>query len=80
MKKRRDIAVVSLLLAVALLFCIIPSVAKYIIRKGQQSELTSENFYFSSNFLKPDNNPPVYEIYGDSVSFEVRNYFRLWKS
>lgn len=73
MKKRKTIAVVSVLLAVALLLCVIPSVAKYIIKKGQQSELTSQNFYFSSNFLKSDE-VPTYEIHGNTVTFAVRNY------
>ena len=77
MKKRKIIAGVSVLLAVALLLCVILSVAKYIIKKGQQSELTSQNFYFSSNFLKSDEVPtevPTYEIYGNTVTFRVRNY------
>ena len=77
MKKRKIIAGVSVLLAVALLLCVILSVAKYIIKKGQQSELTSQNFYFSSNFLKSDEVPtevPTYEIYGNTVTFAVRNY------
>ena len=73
MKKRKIIAGVSVLLAVALLLCVILSVAKYIIKKGQQSELTSQNFYFSSNFLKSDE-VPTYEIYGNTVTFAVRNY------
>ena len=73
MKKRKIIAGVSVLLAVALLLCVILSVAKYIIKKGQQSELTSQNFYFSSNFLKSDE-VPTYKIYGNTVTFAVRNY------
>lgn len=73
MKKRKIIVGVSVLLAVALLLCVILSVAKYIIKKGQQSELTSQNFYFSSNFLKSDE-VPTYNIYGNTVTFAVRNY------
>ena len=73
MKKTKDIEIISLLLGVALLLFVIPSVAKYIIRKGQQSELASQNFYFSSNFLKSDE-VPTYELYGNSVKVEVRNY------
>ena len=73
MKKRKIIAGISVLLAVALLLCVILSVAKYIIKKGQQSELTSQNFYFSSNFLKSDE-VPTYNIYGNTVTFAVRNY------
>ena len=74
MKKRKIIAGISVLLAVALLLCVILSVAKYIIKKGQQSELTSQNFYFSSNFLNSGEEPPTYEIYGNTVTFAVRNY------
>ena len=73
MKKRKIIAGVSVLLAVALLLFVILSVAKYIIKKGQQSELTSQNFYFSSNFLKSDE-VPTYNIYGNNVTFALRNY------
>ena len=73
MKKRKTVAVVSVLLVVTLLAFVIPSVAKYITKKGQQSELTSQNFYFSSNFLKSDE-VPTYEIYGNTVTFAVRNY------
>ena len=73
MNKRKTVAVVSVLLVVTLLAFVIPSVAKYITKKGQQSELTSQNFYFSSNFLKADE-VPTYEIYGNTVTFAVRNY------
>lgn len=73
MKKRRVIAVISVLLAVALLLVAVPSVAKYVTNKKKQSELTSQNFYFSSNFLKSDEEP-TYEIYGNTVTFSVRNY------
>lgn len=73
MKKRKTVAVVSVLIAVALLLCVILSVAKYTTKKGQQSELTSQNFYFSSNFLKSDE-VPTHEIYGNTVTFAVRNY------
>lgn len=73
MNKRKTVAVVSVLLVITLLAFVIPSVAKYITKKGQQSELTSQNFYFSSNFLKSDE-VPTYEIYGSTVTFAVRNY------
>ena len=74
MKKRRIITVISVLLVVTLLFFVIFTVAKYITKEGKQSKLTSQNFYFSSNFLKSDKVPPVYEIYGNTVTFAVRNY------
>ena len=73
MKKRKTIAVVSVFLAAALLLFVLLSVAKYTTKKGQQSELTSQNFYFSSNFLKADE-VPTYEIYGNTVTFSVRNH------
>lgn len=73
MKKRRIITVISVLLVVTLLFFVIFTVAKYITKEGKQSKLTSQNFYFSSNFLKSDE-VPVYEIYGNTVTFAVRNY------
>lgn len=73
MKKRLTVTAVSVLLAVTLLLCIIPTLAKYLSKKGSQSELTSQNFYFSSNFLKSDEEP-TYEIYGNTVTFSVRNY------
>lgn len=73
MRKRIVIAVVSALLLVMLLLCIVPSIAKYTASKGQQSEIYSENFYFTSDYLK-ENETPVYEIFGNSVTFKVRNY------
>ena len=73
MKKRKVIAVISVLLAIALLLVVIPSVAKYVTNKKKQSELTSQNFYFSSNFLKSDQEP-TYEIHGNTVTFSVRKY------
>ena len=73
MKKRRAAAVISVLLVAALSLLMIPTFAKYIVKKGEQSEITSQNFYFSSNFLK-SGEVPTYEIYGDSVTFTVRNY------
>ena len=74
MKKRIIIAGVSITLGLIIVFCVAFMFAKYITNKGKQSEITSQNFYFSSNFLKSDEVPPTYEIYGNSVTFEVRNY------
>ncbi len=73
MKKRTIVAGVSALLILAILLYVILSVAKYITKKEQQNELTSQNFYFSSNFLKSDE-VPTYEIYGNTVTFSVRKY------
>ena len=73
MKKRRIIAGVSVLLGLIIVLCVELMLAKYKINLGKQSELTSKNFYFSSNFLKSDEEP-VYEIYGNTVTFQVRNF------
>ena len=73
MRKRTVMTVISLFLVVTLLAFVLPTIAKYITNKGQQSELTSQNFYFSSNFLKSDE-VPTYNIYGNTVTFAVRNY------
>ena len=72
MRKRTVMTVISLFLVVTLLAFVVPTIAKYITNKGQQSELTSRNFYFSSNFLTSDE--PTYKIYGNTVTFAVRNY------
>lgn len=73
MKKRIIIAGVSITLGLIIVLCVALMFAKYKINLGEQSEITSQNFYFSSNFLKSDE-VPTYEIYGNTVTFEVRNY------
>lgn len=73
MKKRRIIAGVSVMLGLIVLLCVTLMFAKYKMNLGKQREITSQNFYFSSNFLKSDEEP-VYEIYGNTVTFEVRNF------
>lgn len=73
MKKRRMIAGVSVLLGLIIVLCVALMLAKYKINLGEQNEITSKNFYFSSNFLKSDE-VPTYEIYGNTVTFQVRNY------
>lgn len=74
MKKRRIIAGVSVLIGFIMVLCVALMLAKYKMNLGEQREITSKNFYFSSNFLKADKVPPVYEIYGNTVTFQVRNY------
>lgn len=74
MKKRIIIAGVSITLGLIIVLCVALLFAKYKMNLGEQSEITSRNFYFSSNFLKSDEEPPVYEIYGNTVTFEVRNF------
>lgn len=73
MKRRTIVAVISTILSFALLFGILPIVAKYITNLGKQREITSEKFYFSSDYLKADETP-TYEIYGNSVTFQVQNF------
>lgn len=73
MKKRKTVAGVSVALGLIIVLCVTLMFAKYKINLGEQSEITSKNFYFSSNFLK-SNEEPVYEIYGNTVTFEVRNF------
>ena len=73
MKKRRIMAGVSFLLGLIILLCVTLMLAKYKMNLGEQREITSKNFYFSSNFLKSDEEP-TYEIYGNTVTFQVRNY------
>lgn len=75
MKKRKIITGVSFALGLIIVLCVALMLAKYKINLGEQHELTSQNFYFSSNFLKSEEEPtPTYEIYGNTVTFEVRNY------
>lgn len=74
MEKRKIISGVSVALCLIILLFVAFMLAKYKINLGEQSEITSKNFYFSSNFLKADEVPPVYEIYGNTVTFQVRNY------
>ena len=73
MKKRKIIAGVSVALCLIILLFVALMLAKYKINLGEQSEITSKNFYFSSNFLKSDEKP-IYEIYGNTVTFQVRNF------
>ena len=75
MKKRKIITGVSFALGLIIVLCVALMLAKYKMNLGEQRELTSQNFYFSSNFLKSEEEPtPTYEIYGNTVTFAVRNY------
>lgn len=73
MKNRIVIAVVSATLIFTLLLCAVLILAKYRTDLGEQSEITSENFYFTSDYLKADETPE-YKIYGNSVTFKVQNF------
>ena len=72
-KKKITVAVISAVSVLAIILCFAPSFAKYITTQGRQSELDSDHFYFSSDYLS-ESVLPEYKIYGDSVAFEIRNY------
>ena len=71
--KKRIIAVVFAALLVLSVLCIAPALAKYTTEQGKQSEIHSDEFYFTSDYLS-EGVLPEYKIYGDSVAFEIRNY------
>ena len=74
MKKNKiTVAVISAVSVLTIMLCFAPSFAKYITTQGRQSELDSDHFYFSSDYLS-EGVLPEYKIYGDSVAFEIRNY------
>ena len=73
-KKKITVAVISAVSVLAIILCFAPSFAKYITTQGRQSELDSDHFYFSSDYLSESTMIPEHKIYGDSVSFEIRNY------
>ena len=72
-KKKITVAVISAVSVLAIILCFAPSFAKYITTQGRQSKLDSDHFYFSSDYLS-ESAIPEHKIYGDSVSFEIRNY------
>ena len=72
-KKKIPVAVISAVSVLTIMLCFAPSFAKYITIQGRQSELDSDHFYFSSDYLRSDDTP-VYEILGNSITFELRNY------
>ena len=76
-KKKITVAVIFAISALTLMIGIVPSLAKYVTEHGKQSEVVSDNFYFTSDYLSESAIPediPEYKICGDSVSFEIRNY------
>lgn len=72
-KKKIIISVVVIVLVLSLIVVIVPSIAKYVKEQGSQSKLDSKEFYFTSNYLDSEE-IIVYEIFGNSVTFEIRNY------
>ena len=74
-KKKITVAVISVISALTLMLGIVPSLAKYVTEHGKQSEVVSDNFYFTSDYLSESESAiPEYKICGDSVTFEIRNY------
>ena len=72
-KKKITVAVISVISALTLMLGIAPALAKYTTEQGKQSEIHSDEFYFTSDYLN-EGVLPEYKIYGDSVAFEIRNY------
>lgn len=72
-KKKITVAVISAVSALTLMLGIAPALAKYTTEQGKQSEIHSDEFYFTSDYLN-EGVLPEYKIYGDSVAFEIRNY------
>lgn len=69
MKKNRITALlISLSLVLIVALGAVPSFARYIMKQGKQSELVSDNFYFSSDYLKADETP-TYTLWENSVTF-----------
>lgn len=74
MKKNRITAlIISLSLVLIVALGAVSAFAKYIMKKGRQSELVSDNFYFASDYLKADETP-TYTLSENSVTFQARNY------
>ena len=79
-KKKITVAVISAISALILMLGIVPSLAKYVTEHGKQSEVVSDNFYFTSDYLSESESAiPKYKICGDSVSFEIRNYIDSYR-
>lgn len=71
-KKRITVAVISVVSFFALMLGIVPSLAKYVTEHGKQSEVVSDNFYFTSDYLS-ESAIPEYKICGSEVEFEIKN-------
>lgn len=75
-KKKITVAVISVVSVFALMLGIVPSLAKYVTEHGKQSEVVSDNFYFTSDYLSESAIPediPEYKICGSNVEFEIKN-------
>ena len=74
MKKNRITAlIISLSLVLIVALGAVSAFAKYVMKLGKQSEVVSEHFYFTSDYLKADETP-TYTLSGNSVTFQARNY------
>ena len=74
MKKNRITAlIISLSLVLIVALGAVSAFAKYIMKSGKQSELVSDNFYFTSDYLNADETP-TYTLSENSVTFQARNY------
>ena len=71
-KKKITVAVISVVSVFALMLGIVPSLAKYVTEHGKQSEVVSDNFYFTSDYLS-ESAIPEYKICGSEVEFEIKN-------
>lgn len=71
-KKKITVAVISAISVFALMLGIVPSLAKYVTEQGKQSEVVSDNFYFTSDYLS-ESAIPEYKICGSEVEFEIKN-------
>ena len=49
--------IISLSLVLIVALGAVSAFAKYIMKSGKQSELVSDNFYFTSDYLKADETP-----------------------
>ena len=79
-KKKITVAVISVVSFFALMLGIVPSLARYVTEHGKQSEVVSDNFYFTSDYLSESESAiPEYKICGDSVTFEIRNYIDSYR-
>lgn len=78
MKKRIIAVVVSAALLILSVICVVPALAKYSTEQGKQSEINSPEFYFTSDSLS-ESVLPEYKIYGNSVSFEIRNFIDIFR-
>lgn len=80
MAKNRKLHIVCVVLAVlALVFALGSAYARYVVSNDAEGSLYAEDFYFTSDYLKPNGALAVYTLSTDhtgetSVTFGVRNF------